>query len=112
MACETFVKSNVVVVGGEITIPKIGQKSIGEAINIDKIIRDAVRGIGYTNSDDIFHADQIFINNYLTTQSPDIAQGVDAKKPRAKNMPSKGQGTRASCLDTPAMRPRNSCRHP
>ena len=84
VACETFVKSNVVVVGGEITIPKIGQKSIGEAINIDKVIRDAVRGIGYVNEDDVFHADRIFINNYLTTQSPDIAQGVDAKKASGK----------------------------
>ncbi|TAE91004.1 MAG: methionine adenosyltransferase, partial [Verrucomicrobia bacterium] len=71
VACETFVKSNVVVVGGEITIPKIGAKSIGEVINIDKIIRDAVRGIGYVNDDDVFHADKIFINNYLTSQSPD-----------------------------------------
>src|ERR1035441_3964595 len=69
VACETFVKSNIVVVGGEITIPKIGKKPIGEAINIDKTIRDAVRGIGYVNDDDVFHADKIFINNYLTTQS-------------------------------------------
>ena len=72
VACETFVKSNVVVVGGEITIPKIGNKPIGSVINIEKVIRDAVRGIGYTNGDDVFHADQIFINNYLTAQSADI----------------------------------------
>ena len=92
VACETFVKSNVVVVGGEITIPKIGQKSIGEAINIDKVIRDAVRGIGYVNEDDVFHADRIFINNYLTTQSPDIAQGVDAKKASGKKHEEQGAG--------------------
>ena len=30
VACETFVKSNLAIVGGEVTIPKIGQKSIGE----------------------------------------------------------------------------------
>ena len=53
-------------------------------INIDKTIRDAVRGIGYVNDDDVFHADKIFINNYLTTQSPDISQGVDAKKAHGK----------------------------
>ena len=92
VACETFVKSNIVVVGGEITIPKIGQKSIGEAINIDKVIRDAVRGIGYVHEDDVFHADRIFINNYLTTQSPDIAQGVDAKKARGKKHEEQGAG--------------------
>ena len=84
VACETFAKSNIVVVGGEITIPSLQDKSKGttkpidEVINVGKVIRDAVRGIGYVNNDDVFHADQIFINNYLTIQSPDISQGVDA----------------------------------
>ncbi|MDO6425290.1 S-adenosylmethionine synthetase N-terminal domain-containing protein, partial [Saccharophagus degradans] len=63
VACETFVKSNVVVVGGEITIPKLQNKKLGttkpidEVINVGQVIRDAVRGIGYTNVDDVFHAD-------------------------------------------------------
>jgi S-adenosylmethionine synthetase len=92
VACETFAKSNVVVVGGEITIPAIGQKPIGDVINIDKVIREAVRGIGYTNDDDIFHADKIFINNYLTTQSPDIAQGVDAAAAEGKETAEQGAG--------------------
>jgi S-adenosylmethionine synthetase len=92
VACETFVKSNIVVVGGEITIPKIGLKPIGDVINIDKTIRDAVRGIGYVNDDDVFHADKIFINNYLTTQSPDIAQGVDARKAKGKKTAEQGAG--------------------
>ncbi|MBK1882232.1 methionine adenosyltransferase [Luteolibacter pohnpeiensis] len=92
VACETFVKSNVVVVGGEITIPSIGQKPIGSVINIEQIIRDAVRGIGYVNDDDVFHADKLFINNYLTTQSPDIAQGVDAKQVEGKSHAEQGAG--------------------
>ena len=67
VACETFVKSNVVVVGGEISIPKIGKQTpIGTVINVEQVIREAIRGIGYTNDDDVFHADKIFINNYLT----------------------------------------------
>ena len=109
VACETFVKSNMVVVGGEITIPKIGKKPIGEVINIDKTIRDAVRGIGYVNDDDVFHADRIFINNYLTTQSPDIAQGVDAKKAKEKTA-EQGAGDQGimfgfACDETPELMP-------
>jgi S-adenosylmethionine synthetase len=98
VACETFVKSNVVVVGGEITIPKLQDKKTGktkpidEAFNVEKVIRDAIRHIGYVNDDDIFHADTVFINNYLTAQSADIAQGVDAKKADGKDTAEQGAG--------------------
>ena len=98
VACETFVKSNVVVVGGEITLPKLQDKKTGktlpisEAFNVDKAIRDAIRHIGYVNDEDVFHADTVFINNYLTAQSADIAQGVDAKKAEGKKTSEQGAG--------------------
>ncbi|MFZ9683213.1 MAG: methionine adenosyltransferase, partial [Cephaloticoccus sp.] len=98
VACETFVKYNIVVVGGEITLPKLQDKQTGKtkptdnAFNVDKVIRDAIREIGYVNDDDVFHADTVFINNYLTAQSADIAQGVDAKKAVGKKTSEQGAG--------------------
>lgn len=84
VACETFVKSNVVVVGGEITTKAV--------FDYNAVIRDAIRGIGYINDDDVFHADHVFINNYLTRQSVDISQGVDAKKASGKKTAEQGAG--------------------
>ena len=92
VACETLVKSNAVVLAGEITIPAIGTKPIDQAINIGAVVRDAIRDIGYVNDDDVFHADRVLIHNLLTTQSPDIAQGVDATAADGKKTTEQGAG--------------------
>src|ERR1700744_3032650 len=66
VACETYAKSNMVVVGGEITTRA--------KIHINDIVREAITDIGYVNDDDVFHAEKVFITNLITRQSPDIAQ--------------------------------------
>ena len=47
VACECYAKSNVVIVGGEITIPKIGYANPSEVIDFIGIARQAIRDIGY-----------------------------------------------------------------
>src|SRR5262245_53339432 len=84
VACETYAKSNLVVVGGEITTKA--------KLDFNAIARDAIRGIGYTHDDDVFHADKVLIMNAITSQSPDIAQGVDAKAAEGKEKAEQGAG--------------------
>jgi len=84
VACETMVKSNHVVIAGEITTKA--------KFDYEKIVRQAIREIGYINDDDVFHADKIFLTNLITSQSPDISQGVDAKKAKGKKTAEQGAG--------------------
>jgi len=84
VACETYVKSNVVIVGGEITTKA--------KLDVEQIARKAIREIGYVNDDDVFHADRVFVNLLLTQQSADIAQGVDARKVKGKKTGQQGAG--------------------
>jgi len=102
VACETFVKSNIVVVGGEITT--------AARFDYNAIIRQAIREIGYVNKDDVFHADHVFVSNYITAQSPDIAQGVDAKRVKGKKTAEQGAGDQGlmfgyACDETPELMP-------
>ncbi len=110
VACETYAKSNIVTVGGEITVPNIRSRHLEDVMPINKIVRDAVREIGYTNNDDVFHADKIFINNIITGQSEDISQGVDAKKAKGKKTAEQGAGDQGlmfgyACDETPELMP-------
>ncbi|CDC63164.1 s-adenosylmethionine synthase [Clostridium sp. CAG:448] len=69
VACETFCTTGLVAVMGEITTHAF--------VDIQKVVRDTVREIGYTRAKYGFDADSCAVINSIHEQSPDIALGVD-----------------------------------
>jgi S-adenosylmethionine synthetase len=69
VACETFVTTGLVLVGGEITTKGY--------IEVQEIARNVIRDIGYTKTGVGFDADSCSVLSSIHSQSPDIAQGVD-----------------------------------
>src|SRR6266850_5844772 len=69
VACETLITTGLVVVAGEMTTT--------EYIDIPRLVRETVKGIGYTRAKYGFDADTCGVVVAIDEQSPDIAQGVD-----------------------------------
>ncbi len=69
VACETFITVGLVVVGGEITTDSY--------VDIQKLVRQLLKDIGYTNAKYGFNYETCSILNAIGSQSPDISQGVD-----------------------------------
>ena len=69
VACETFVTTGLVLVGGEITTKAY--------IEVPDIVRETVKKIGYTSAEYKFDSESCSVLNAIHSQSPDIAMGVD-----------------------------------
>ena len=70
VACETSVTTGLVLVFGEITTTAY--------VDIQKVVRETIKGIGYTRAKYGFDGDTCAVMVAIDEQSPDIAQGVDA----------------------------------
>jgi S-adenosylmethionine synthetase len=69
VACETFVTTGLVLVGGEVTTDAY--------IEVPDVVRSTIKKIGYTSSDYRFDSESCSVLNAIHSQSPDIAMGVD-----------------------------------
>ena len=82
VACETYVKTGMVMVGGEVTT--------SAWVDIEELTRETVREIGYVHSDMGFDANSCAVLNTIGKQSPDINQGVDKADPKEQGAGDQG----------------------
>jgi S-adenosylmethionine synthetase len=82
VACETLVKTGMVIVAGEITTDAW--------VDVEELVRETVLEIGYSDSDMGFDGASCAVLNALGKQSPDIAQGVDRGDPESQGAGDQG----------------------
>jgi S-adenosylmethionine synthetase len=82
VACETMVKTGMVIVAGEVTT--------SAWVDIEELVRETVLEIGYNHSGMGFDGASCAVLNALGKQSPDIAQGVDREDPESQGAGDQG----------------------
>lgn len=92
VACESFVTTGLALVGGEVTTKGY--------VDVQKIVRDVIKDIGYTEAGVGFDADSCSVLSAIHAQSPNISQGVDTG-----GAGDQGMMFGYACSDTPELMP-------